>query len=82
MPRVKLKSKVEISLEFLVPIDYAVEKLGKGFSRSAIIRRIDSGEWQEGVHWVDDRRVGAKRRIIKINMVEVGKLRSQLAGER
>lgn len=82
MPRVKLSPRNAILPEDLLPIEDAVIKLGKGYSRRAIIRRIDSGEWKEGVHWVDDRRVGSKRRIIKINLNEVNKSRGLLAGER
>ncbi|MBN3905853.1 MAG: hypothetical protein HWQ35_04480 [Nostoc sp. NMS1] len=39
----------------LVTIEQAHEKLGKGYSRSSILRRIKSGEWKEGIHWIDDR---------------------------
>jgi hypothetical protein len=55
----------------LLTIEQASIRLGKGFSRSSIIRRISSGEWLEGVHWVDARRGGAANRIVKINITAV-----------
>ena len=55
----------------LLTIEQASNRLGKGFSRSSIIRRINSGEWQEGVHWIDARRGGSINRIIKINITAV-----------
>ena len=55
----------------LLTIEQASTRLGKGFSRSSIIRRISSGEWLEGVHWVDARRGGAANRIVKINITAV-----------
>lgn len=55
----------------LVTIEEASAQLGKGFSRSSIIRRINSGEWEEGNHWFDARREGAVNRLIKINVTAV-----------
>jgi len=55
----------------LVSIDEATQQLGHGYSRRSILRRIDSGEWEEGFHWVDARRRGALRRVIKINLTAV-----------
>ncbi|MEO0375429.1 MAG: hypothetical protein AAF329_12555 [Cyanobacteria bacterium P01_A01_bin.17] len=55
----------------LVTLGEASHQLGKGFSRSSMLRRIDSGEWQEGIHWVDARRKGSVYRIIKINLAAV-----------
>lgn len=55
----------------LVALDEASRRLGRGFSRSSILRRIDSGEWQEGIHWVDARRKGSVYRVIKINLAAV-----------
>ena len=66
----------------LLPIKEATKKLGQGFSRRSILRRIDSGEWKEKIHWVDDRRIGAQRRAIKINITEVKKIRYIPAGKR
>lgn len=60
----------------LVSIEEAVSRLGKGYSRSSILRRINSGEWVEGTHWMDARRQGATYRIIKINLIAV---RAELA---
>lgn len=66
----------------LVTIDEAATLLGRGYSRSSIYRRIESGEWEEGVHWVDDRRTGAKKRIIKINLAAIQEGRLTPAGRR
>lgn len=63
-------SKLPYDAELLT-IEQASTRLGKGFSRSSIIRRIGSGEWQEGIHWVDARRGGAANRIVKINITAV-----------
>ena len=59
----------------LVTIPEATKQLGKGYSRRSIFRRIQSGEWQEGVHWIDDRPLNSSRRIIKINLTAVNELR-------
>jgi hypothetical protein len=66
----------------LLTVKKAADILGMGFSRSSIMRRIESGEWVEGVHWIDDRRQGALRRVIKINLSEVQKHRIIPAGQR
>jgi hypothetical protein len=55
----------------LLTIEEVSARLGKGFSRSSIIRRIDSLEWKEGIHWIDARREGSMNRIIKINITAV-----------
>ncbi|MGB7416232.1 MAG: hypothetical protein WA902_18665 [Thermosynechococcaceae cyanobacterium] len=55
----------------LVTLGEASRQLGKGFSRSSMLRRIESGEWQEGTHWVDARRKGSVYRVIKINLTAV-----------
>lgn len=78
MPKLKLTTNPEN----LVTVKKAAEILGTGFSRSSIMRRIESGEWVEGSHWIDDRRMGALRRVIKINLSQVQKHRSIPAGER
>lgn len=66
----------------LVTIDEAAQRLGKGYSRRSIFRRIDSGEWKEGEHWIDDRRQDSDRRIIKINLTAVQELRETPAAFR
>lgn len=70
----KLRFKLPSNAE-LVTINQARMRLGEGFSRRSIYRRIDAGEWEEGVHWIDDRRVGSTRRMIKINLTAVMELR-------
>lgn len=80
MPKVKLVPVTEPTQ--LVSIKEASQILGDGFSRSSILRRIESGEWVEGTHWVDDRRQGGQRRLIKINLIEVQKCRTVAAGKR
>ncbi|MBD2075507.1 hypothetical protein H6F86_16710 [Phormidium sp. FACHB-592] len=69
-PKFNLPSNTE-----LVTIQQASLRLGKGFSRRSILRRIDEGEWEEGTHWIDDRRVGSVKRMIKINLTAVMELR-------
>jgi hypothetical protein len=81
MPKVKLKID-EIEFSVLVTIDEASRQLGKGYSRSSILRRIESGEWVEGIHWIDDRREGAKKRSVKIDLLAVKKQRFIPAGKR
>ncbi|QSJ14148.1 hypothetical protein JYQ62_19615 [Nostoc sp. UHCC 0702] len=79
MPRSAL---LQIDPSQLVTIAEASAHLGRGYSRRSIIRRIDSGEWKEGTHWIDDRRVGAAKRVIKINLAAVNQLRLIPAGKR
>jgi hypothetical protein len=55
----------------LVTIEEASDRLGRGFSRSNILRRINSGEWEEGEHWIDCRRDGTFYRQIKVNLTAV-----------
>jgi hypothetical protein len=66
----------------LVTIEEASSRLGKGFSRRSIVRRIDSEEWVEGIHWIDDRREGAAYRQIKINLTAVQEWRATPAAYR
>ncbi|MFN6460799.1 MAG: hypothetical protein RMZ41_003000 [Nostoc sp. DedVER02] len=66
----------------LVTIEEAHQQLGKGYSRSSILRRIESGEWKEGIHWIDDRRVGTLKRVIKVNLATVNQHRAVPAGKR
>ncbi|HIK15387.1 MAG TPA: hypothetical protein IGS53_08920 [Leptolyngbyaceae cyanobacterium M33_DOE_097] len=70
----KVKSTLPKDAE-LVTIEQASIRLGKGFSRRSILRRIDDGEWEEGIHWIDDRRIGSAKRLIKINIAAVMELR-------
>lgn len=79
MPRSNL---LQINPSQLVTIAEASAQLGRGYSRSSIIRRIEAEEWKEGIHWIDDRRVGATKRVIKINLDAVNQLRSIPAGKR
>lgn len=79
MPR---KLTIKINPEDLVTIPEAYARLGKGYSRSSILRRIDSGEWVEGHHFVDDAPKDSKLRNIKINLAAVQELRSVPAGQR
>ncbi|MBW4674725.1 MAG: hypothetical protein KME52_12045 [Desmonostoc geniculatum HA4340-LM1] len=79
MPR---SSLLQIDPSQLVTIEEAHERLGRGYSRSSILRRIESGEWKEGVHWIDDRREGSSKRVIKINLQQVNQLRVVPAGKR
>ncbi len=66
---VKLPSDAE-----LVTIAQATQRLGQGYSRRSIFRRIRSGECQEGVHWIDDRPRDSAKAIIKINITAVNEL--------
>lgn len=66
----------------LVTLAEAARTLGRGFSRRSILRRIDSGEWVEGQHWIDDRRTGATNRQIKINLTAVMQWRTRPAAKR
>ena len=59
----------------LKDIDAAVqiltERLGRGYSRASIWRRINSGDWKEGHHWVNHARQDARIRLVKINVAAV-----------
>jgi hypothetical protein len=66
----------------LLSIPEASKQLGKGYSRRSIFRRISSGEWIEGVHWIDDRSQNSARRIVKINLTAVNELRATPAAFR
>lgn len=76
------QKEVEIDESQILTVEEASKVLGKNYSRSSIMRRISSGEWEEGVHWFDDRREGGRRRQIRINLLEIRKLRSVPAGMR
>lgn len=61
------KSQRFFSAEELITMELLGEKLGKGYSRSSILKRIDvTGEWKEGQHWVDAAPSGSKYRKIKL----------------
>jgi hypothetical protein len=60
----------------LVTIAKAAATLGRGYSYSTILRRIDAGEWKEGIHWIDDSTLNARKRSIKINLTAVNKFRA------
>lgn len=66
----------------LVTLEAAAATLGRGYSRSSILRRINSGEWREGIEWIDDRLDGARYRQIKINLTAVEEWRRKPAGKR
>lgn len=66
----------------LLTLEEASKRLGKGFSRRSILRRIDSGEWQEGLHWIDDRREGSAYRLVKINITAIQEWRATPAAFR
>lgn len=65
-----------------VTVREAAERLGKGYSRSSILRRIETKEWKEGVHWIDDRREGTTKRLIRINLTAIEDWRSRPAAKR
>jgi hypothetical protein len=60
----------------LVTIARAAAMLGKGYSYSSILRRIETGEWKEGIHWIDDSPLNARKRSIKINLTAVNEFRA------
>lgn len=62
-----------------VDISEASKRLGKGYSRRSIFRRIESGEWVEDLHWIDDCPQNSARRIIKINLTAINELRASPA---
>ena len=52
--------------KFDATLQHAATTLGKGFSCKTINRRIESGVWVQGIHWVN---VGAGlRRQIRLNL--------------
>ena len=76
------KVKITINPQDLLTIDQTHQKLGKGFSRNSIMRRIAAGEWIEGYHFVDDASRNSKQRAIKINIAAVQEWRSTPAALR
>jgi hypothetical protein len=63
MPRTKT---IKIAPGDLVSIADAPATFGKGWSRRSILRRIESGEFREGTHWIDEARKGSVHRRIKL----------------
>jgi hypothetical protein len=78
----RLKNKLKINPEDLLTIGQTSQKLGKGFSRKSISRRIEAGDWVEGIHFIDDAPSYSKLRSIKINLPAVIEWRSTPAAER
>lgn len=75
MPKTKLL-KSTIKEENCVTLEEAYTALGRGYSPRNIIRRIDSGELVEGLHWINDGSKYSKKRIIKINLEAIRELRA------
>lgn len=65
MPKTKSVTK-EILEDNLIDINQAPEKFGRGWSVRSIYRKIDNGELEEGVHFIDDASPSSKKRIIKL----------------
>lgn len=61
----------EINEEDLITIKECHLRLGRGFSRSTILRRIASGEFEEGWHWVNLASRNSQNRNIRINMAAI-----------
>ncbi len=78
----RLKNKPTIKSEDLLTIGQTSQKLGKGFSRKSITRRIKAGDWVEGIHYIDDAPSYSKLKSIKINLPAVLEWRSTPAAER
>jgi hypothetical protein len=76
------KKKILVNENELVTIEECHTKLGRGFSPRTILRRIESGEYKEGTHWVNVASVASKKRIIKINMAAIRELISTPSYER
>lgn len=75
MPKTNLL-KPTIKEEDCVTIDEAYKLLGRGYSRRSILRRIESGEFTEGEHWINDASPYSKKRNIKINLEAIRRLRA------
>ncbi|MFM2432901.1 MAG: hypothetical protein RLZZ511_4115 [Cyanobacteriota bacterium] len=80
MPR--SKKTITIQPGDLVAIVEAPSVFGAGWSRRSILRRIDSGEFKEGVHWIDEAPVGSRHRRIKLVKPEIEAHLSIPAGAR
>lgn len=75
MPKTNLLKPI-IKEQDCVTIDEAHKLLGRGYSRRSILRRIESGEFVEGEHWVNDASPHSKKRNIKINLEAIRRLRA------
>lgn len=69
MPITKLH-KEPIDISRCVTIKEAARILGKNFSEPSIRRRIESGEWKKGVHWINVG-VGKVKPVYRINIEKV-----------
>jgi hypothetical protein len=76
----KRKVAYEIDSKDLVPLRKAAKELE--YSAATMYRRINAGDWVEGLHWVDDAARNAKCKKILINIKEVNKLRTVSASFR
>jgi hypothetical protein len=76
------KIKPEISENNLIDINQASEKLGRGWSARSIYRKIDNGELEEGIHFIDDASPSSKKRIIKLIVSAIQELRATVRHQR
>ncbi|MEM7580737.1 MAG: hypothetical protein ACFB02_08410 [Mastigocoleus sp.] len=76
------KNKVIIKPEDLITILEARKKLGVGYSRSTIMRRIADGDWIEGVHYIDDAPRNARYRSIRLSLPAIQEWRSMPSAKR
>jgi hypothetical protein len=67
------KVTYDINPDDLVPLQQAATELK--CSTKTMYRRINAGDWTEGLHWVDNAAKNAKCRKILINVKEVKNLR-------
>lgn len=81
MPKTKLKATCVLS-EDLLDINQAPEKLGRGWSVRSICRKIDNGELEEGIHFIDDASPSSKKRIIKLILSAIQELRATVRHQR
>jgi hypothetical protein len=63
----KLKKYPPIPIENLIDLADAPDFFGRGFSRRNILRRIDSGEFKEGLHFINTAPPGSLKAQIKLN---------------
>lgn len=78
----RAKNKVSINPSDLRTIAQTHQLLGKGYSRNSIMRKIASGDWVEGVHYVNDASRDNQQRAIRINIVAVQEWRATPAALR
>ena len=81
MPKTKLLNQ-DIREKDLIDIKEAPRILGRGYSRKSIDRRIKSGEFIEGIHWINDASINSKYRIIKMNVDAIRQLRATPSHQR